>query len=124
MVVVIVTPVNGSTSYSSVRELVAKIDAELGKEMIEGCELPNCLEFVVGDLINAHLVIKDVRKCLKRVSYVSDGALYQLPAKLKPTPENLAKVKQTSWWKDSDVMLNDMHLDDAVKVYQIGRAHV
>lgn len=56
-------------------------------------------------LVNEWLAMKEVKKILKRVSYLKmndDGklGLYQLQGKIKPTEENLAKVKQCEWWDD------------------------
>lgn len=56
---------------------------------------------------------KLLNKALKRVSYVKDGDLYQLPAKYKPTPEVLRAVKNANWWKSEYVMLNELSTDSA-----------
>ncbi|UYY79684.1 hypothetical protein [Sphingomonas sp. R1] len=62
----------------------------------ESYELPNCLEFVVCDLINAELARKRLDRLLKAKVIVIDtaeGAPVLFAYKLRPTPEALATIR-------------------------------
>lgn len=75
------------------------------------------LDFIISDLLNEVLVEKQVKNALKRICYVrGDGLVYEMPAKIKPTPENFEKVKKSSWWKADNRILNEMPFDEAKKI--------
>lgn len=78
-----------------------------GEILYEDAEMRCC------HLINEWHRDNEVKKILRRISYIKNDAVYQLPAKHKPTPEALAKVKEASWWEDDFVMLSGQSVDDA-----------
>jgi hypothetical protein len=42
--------------------------------------------------------------------------VYQVPAKFKPTRENLAKVKAAKWWGANWKLLNEMSVDEILQL--------
>ena len=106
-----ITMVTSSLLYGYIK----KINAELSKETVQ-CEdftLKNSLELVVGKLMNEWLKLREVKKILKKITYIGqNGNVYTLPnAKIKPTKDNLKKIQQASWWKNSYVILNDLPIE-------------
>lgn len=55
--------------------------------------LPMDLELFVGGEIERAEADRDWKRVLNRVTILRDGNIYTYPAKFKPTPENLAKVR-------------------------------
>jgi len=99
-----------SDLYAKIKE----IDAELGKEMIkgDGFEVQNCIEIVIGNLVNNWLQEKEVKKILRKIAYVDKaGDLYTV--NLKPTAENINIIKKQKWWVESNVCLNHLPLEQA-----------
>ena len=75
---------------------------------------PNDLEHECGRLLDDWLRLKEVKKILRRISYLKpDGKLYQLPAKYKPTPAGLERVQQQEWFKPGYVMIAGLTPDAA-----------
>lgn len=109
----------------NVWETYHAIDEDLGKEMSPQSDhakelgldpLPNCLEFVVCDLVNDWLRDKEIKRCLKKVCYVKDGDVYV--AKHKATPEHVEGYKNVSWFKEKNcIMLNDMPIEEVRKYF-------
>jgi len=99
-----------------VYQLVATIDAKLSeKKVLSGMDgvapMDNCLEFVVGDLVNDWLVDRQIKKCLKKVCYVNDGSVYT--TKAVATEQAIEAYKAASWFKEKNcIMLNDLVLAD------------
>lgn len=105
---------SGSDMWTRIHE----INAELNKEEIKTPHgtLKNDLELVVSDLVNKWLREREVMKIMKKVAYVGkDGAVYTLPAKVKPTPKNLELVKKAKWWKPEYKLLNTMPIEKAME---------
>ena len=107
----------GSMEHKALRKELAVIDKKLGKEILpsEYLEngLHNCLEIVVGDLVNNALVDKTVKAALRRITYINkDGSVYQLPAKHKPTEKNLEAVQNAEWWKEGNKILNGQPIEE------------
>lgn len=102
----------------NVYDVVRELDAELGKEK---CPPPyemldNCLEIVIGDLVNQWLTDREIKRVLKKVCYVKDGAVYV--GKHKSTPEHVAGYKNASWFKEKNcIMLNDMPIEEVRKYF-------
>lgn len=110
-------PIDART-LGDIWEQVRAINEELGKETIqfEDACLTNNLELVVGDLMNQWLRQEEARKLLRRIAYVKDdGDVYTLPAKHKPTAENLAAVQKASWWKKEYVLLNSLSIEEVIQ---------
>lgn len=79
----------------------------------DGRTFDGSLEIIICGLINDQLADKEVKRVLRRVSYMDGNAIYQCAAKIKPTPENLAMVKRQKWWEPKFVMLNELPFEDA-----------
>jgi hypothetical protein len=86
----------------------------------EFATLDNCLEFVVGDLINKALAEKALRGKLNRqiiaLGADKDGApaLFSWPSKFKPVPANIDRLKESLAAKGStDIVLNGLPVTDA-----------
>jgi len=73
------------------------------------------MDIVVDILVTRFQIEKEAQKLMKRVSYVKDGAIYQLQAKHKPTADVLKAVKDAKWWKDDYIMLNELPVSEVVK---------
>jgi len=106
---------------------IQNIDKELGKEVlsfgtrVNGTKYncTNSLEIVCGDLMNEYHQDKEVKKILKKIAYIDfNGDVFTLASKLKPTAENLLRVKDCEWWKSSYSLLNEMSFN-AAKAYII-----
>ncbi len=99
-------------THSEVNDIVASIDAELGKETIKTDfgDLTNDLELVIGELVNDWVVDRLIKKNLKKICYVKGGSVYLLPAKHKPTTDNIAAVQKAPWWKPENKILNGLPL--------------
>lgn len=107
-------PLNDKRTSASVYDQIIEIDRELEKDILDcdGFSVPNSLDIVIGDLMNKHLELKEARRILKKITYVKNGDMYQLPTSAKPTPENLKKVELFSWWKKEYVLLNTLTLEE------------
>ena len=107
-----------------VNTVYREIDEELGKDMapqsdnakaLDLPELPNCLEFEVCNIINQWLDDKEIKKVMRTVAYIVGDELFTV--KVKPTHENIGKVKQQSWWKDTGIVLNGMPMEDLRPIF-------
>ena len=78
--------------------------------------LDNCLEFVVCDLVNQFLQDREIKKYLRRITYMVGDEMYEV--KTKPTAENIARVKQQSWWNDTNVLLNGMPIEEVRQYFK------
>ena len=88
-------------------------------QMTDGEMLPEDVEMRCADLVSKWLRMREVKKILRRISYLAldkNGkiGLYQLPAKHKPTAENLAQVQKASWWDDTREMISGLPEDKAL----------
>jgi len=102
--------INGGVD--NVNDMYHTINKELGKEK---CKPPyetmdNQLEFVVGDLVNAFLRDREIKKSLRKITYMVGNDMYTVKA--KPTAENIAKVKACTWWNHTNVLLNTMPIEE------------
>ena len=119
----LVYPLPNCKDTKAWRARLDAIEAELGKEVLTDTgggnyitSMMNCLEFVCGDLMNQYHQMTEVKKILRRVSYLKpDGKLYQLVAKYKPDARTLLAVKACPWFADDYTMLSGMTPDDALK---------
>ena len=107
---------------ASWRKRLQVIETDLAKTTLplgDGSDrtIQNSLEIECGELVTQWLRMKEVKKILRRISYLKpDGKLYQLPAKYKPTTAVREHVKHCDWWKDTYVMLSGRTVDDAYAV--------
>ena len=119
-----VYPLPNCKDTSAWRARLDAIEAELGNEVItDTCggnmaySITNSLEIVCGDLMNEYHRMNEVKKILRRVSYLKpDGKLYQLLAKYKPTPATIGSVKACGWFTDDCTMISGRTPEDAFKV--------
>jgi len=104
--------IDSGEGYKAVEEYAAslfEVDVDgTGKYFIQ----PN-VETVIFQQVDKILNERETKKILRRISYIKDGAIYQLSAKWKPTDENLRKVKTASWWKSGYRLLNELPFDEA-----------
>lgn len=109
----------GTMKSNELWPLIKEINAELRKEEIkfgDGLKVNNCLEIVVGNLMNEWLSQREVKRILKRIAYVNGkGQIFQFPAKLKPTQENIEKVQKTKTWKADYILLNTLPFQKAAE---------
>ena len=87
-------------------------------QMTDSEMLPEDLEMRCHDLVAKWLTEREVKKILRRISYLDKGEdgklhLYQLPAKYKPTAQNLEQVKQQKWWGGNRVMISGLPVHEA-----------
>ena len=75
------------------------------------------LETECGRLLDEWLLKRDIKKALKRIVYVHTGTtkpVYQLVAKHKPTPANLARVAES---RPEWTVLNTLPFNDLLKYW-------
>jgi len=96
----------------------AEIDAVLGKEKCKAPyeDMDNCLEFVVGHLVNEFLGDREIKKNLRKITYMVGDEMYEVKA--KPTAENIARVKAAKWWNPTNVLLNGMPIEDVRQYFK------
>lgn len=76
------------------------------------------LETVCGDLLQKWLVERDVKKALKRrimFTKPNEDGIYELPARFKPTKENIAQYHEQ---KPEYRILNNLDLDEVVVIWK------
>ena len=71
------------------------------------------LEIVVGNLVNKWLQDKEIKKILRRISYIKNGSLYQQPARVKPTAKNLELIQKAPWWLPDNILISGLSVEDA-----------
>lgn len=115
-------PLKGDLHQNKLYPKIKEINDELKKELLpcswdENETIENDLEIVVGNLVNEALVLKDIKRQLKKISYIKgDNTAEVFEVKLAPTAENLAKVRNNQWWKSSFKVLNEMPIDEVLKL--------
>lgn len=106
-------PAAKGVAPNSIWPFIEQINKDLGQTLCPvgdtDLTVPLDLEIVVGDLMNEWHRDNEVKRILKRVSYIKqDGNVYQLAAKYKPTPDVLAIIKKAKWWDESYILLNEL----------------
>ena len=71
------------------------------------------LEMLCCDIISEWQVEKEFKRAMKKVSYLKEGSLYQLPTKYKPTKDVLSSVKRAKWFTNKCILLNELPTVDA-----------
>lgn len=79
----------------------------------DGEVLHEDLEMRCCTLVNQWHQDNEVKKLLRRITYIKGDGVYQLPAKYKPNPANLAQVMRAKWWDMKYVMLSGLSLAEA-----------
>jgi hypothetical protein len=116
-----VYPPDNCPDIKAWRARLNAIETELAKETLpvgdddKGRTIQNCLEIVCGDRMNQWHRMNEVKRILRRVSYLKpDGKLYQLQAKHKPTAAVLTHVAKQDWFTGA-TMISGLKPDDAHK---------
>lgn len=58
----------------------------------DGSSLPMNLDFAISLAVEEALYLKDMKRCLKRVTVSTPEGIQTFKATFKPTPENLARI--------------------------------
>lgn len=85
----------------------------------EKYELNQDLDVYIGELLNRHLTAKELKRLLKsKVIYqrASDKSIREI-AKVKPSPEIIARVKKQQFWEDDNIVLNEITFDKALDLF-------
>ena len=89
--------------------------ASLPPETSEYGDLPMSLDFAISLAVDEALHLKDMRRCLKKVTVKTPEGIATFKASFKPTPQNLAYIAQ----KYPDyVILNTLSEDDALQIWK------
>ena len=109
------TFIHGDTKQIKAIDSLIKRGPKIHSE-VNNITFDNSIELVVDELLMKFLFEQETKKVLRRVSYIKDGALYQMPAKIKPDEKTLREVKLVKWWKDEYILLNELTFDDVTVV--------
>ena len=78
-------------------------------------DLPMSLDFAVSLAVEEALYLKDMKRCLRKVTVLTPEGIQTFKAAFKPTPENLDHIAQ----KYPDyVILNTLSETDALRVWK------
>jgi len=89
--------------------------ASLPPETSEYGDLPMSLDFAISLAVDEALHLKDMKRCLKKVTVKTPEGIATFKASFKPTPQNLAYIAR----KYPDyVILNSLSEDDALKLWK------
>tara|TARA_R110000824_G_scaffold304844_1_gene492636 strand:- start:6 stop:470 length:465 start_codon:yes stop_codon:yes gene_type:complete len=89
--------------------------ASLPPETSEYGDLPMSLDFAISLAVDEALHLKDMKRCLKKVTVKTPEGIATFQASIKPTPENLTHIAR----KYPDyVILNSLSEDDALKLWK------
>jgi hypothetical protein len=81
----------------------------------DGSPLPMSLDFAVSLAVEEALYLKDMKRCLRKVTVLTPEGIQTFKAAFKPTPENLDHIAQ----KYPDyVILNTLSETDALTVWK------
>ena len=99
------------------RDLTMEVDGET----IDMSDMPDSelLDWLIADLVNEHLCLKEMKRCLKsKITFFDTerGDVYAF--KFKPTPEAMSACKKANSDKDHWVYLNDLSEQEAFKLWR------
>ena len=99
------------------RDLTMEVDGET----IDMSDMPDSelLDWLIADLVNEHLCLKEMKRCLKSkitLFDTKDNGVYTF--KSKPTPEAMSACKKANSDKDHWVYLNDLSEQEAFKLWR------
>ena len=99
------------------RDLTMEVDGET----IDMSDMPDSelLDWLIADLVNEHLCLKEMKRCLKsKITFFDTerGDVYAF--KYKPTPEAMSSCKRNYSDKDHWVYLNDLSEQEAFKLWR------
>lgn len=123
-----VTPVDvTNTTMKEFNEECRRIDEELKKFPVPksdgfNAEMFYDLELAIDEALITFLVERDVKKLLKKVTYIitegENKGVYSFSASVKPAPEFFEKLRTRKDWSDSNIILNELSFEDAVAAYK------
>ena len=99
------------------RNLTMEVDGET----IDMSDMPESelLDWLITDLVNEHLCLKEMKRCLKSKITFFDGEDKKIYTfKSKPTPEAMSACKKSNSDKDHWVYLNDLSEQEAFKLWR------
>jgi len=111
-------PLKGQTNSSLQKQINA---FDFGTHEFMGTTFPITLETIVGERINEYLLDKDIKRTLRKITYVKNGEVYTVAATFKPTTINLERIKTAKWWKPEYIMLNGMPISEIRKYFSVKR---
>ena len=94
---------------------------EVDGETIDMSDMPDSelLDWLIADLVNEHLCLKEMKRCLKSKITFFDGEDKKIYTfKSKPTPEAMSACKKANSDKDHWVYLNDLSEQEAFKLWR------
>ena len=103
------------------RDLTMEVDGET----IDLSDMPDSelLDWLITDLVNEHLCLKEMKRCLKSKITLFDGEDKKIYTfKSKPTPEAMSACKKANSDKDHWVYLNDLSEQEALKLWRKSNA--
>lgn len=107
----------GNAMHEAIRVLNTRIKKDRGTEKMYGMEIDIDLEIVCGELLNAHLAARDLKRSLGRqFLFCKPGqkGVFQIKKVAGRELEQLAAIKKKF---NGITTLNEMAFDAALKVY-------
>lgn len=113
-------PISGT--YKDVDELNERIKKTFPTHERWGKTFTKDIEWICADLVNEWLDKQFLKKALKKISFLKENeqGLFYLPAKFKPTPQNIEKLKEAYKGKKITI-LNELPFDDALEAFKKDR---
>ena len=99
------------------RDLTMEVDGET----IDMSDMPESelLDWLIADLVNEHLCLKEMKRCLKsKITFFDTERNDVYAFKFKPTPEAMSACKKANSEKDHWVYLNDLSEQEAFKLWR------
>ena len=103
------------------RDLTMEVDGET----IDMSDMPESelLDWLIADLVNEHLCLKEMKRCLKsKITYFNTKTNGVFAFYTKPTPEAMSACKKANSDKDHWVYLNDLSEQEALKIWRKSNA--
>ena len=103
------------------RDLTMEVDGET----IDMSDMPESelLDWLIADLVNEHLCLKEMKRCLKsKITYFNTKTNGVFAFYTKPTPEAMSACKKANSDKDHWVYLNDLSEQEAFKLWRKSNA--
>ena len=94
---------------------------EVDGETIDMSDMPDSelLDWLIADLVNEHLCLKEMKRCLKsKITYFNTKTNGVFAFYTKPTPEAMSACKKANSDKDHWVYLNDLSEQEAFKLWR------
>ena len=98
---------------------------EVDGETIDMSDMPDSelLDWLIADLVNEHLCLKEMKRCLKKKIFFFDTENKNIYSfNLKPTTEAMSSCKRNYSDKDHWVYLNDLSEQEALKLWRKSNA--